>query len=168
LLTRTKREDFDSSYIRNFCPAAFDSYNFVPSVGTSGGILIIWKSSKFNGQLVFQNRFALSIELTSVISSSSWILSNIYAPCSIEGRAEFLQWLNEVDMADDVDWLLVGDFNLICSASDRNKLGWDIQKMLDFNAAISNLRLEEPKLHGHQFTWTNMQSSPLLERLIGF
>jgi exonuclease III len=32
-LQETKREDFDSAYIRNFCPAIYDSFNFVPSVG---------------------------------------------------------------------------------------------------------------------------------------
>jgi hypothetical protein len=92
---------------------------------------------------VFQNRFTLSIEFTSLISGSSWILTNIYAPCSMDGRADFLQWLNEVDMPDDMDWLLVGDFNLIRRMRDRNKPGGDVQNMLDFNAVISNLRLEE-------------------------
>jgi hypothetical protein len=61
----------------------------------------------------------------------------------MDGRADFLQWLNEVDMPDDMDWLLVGDFNLIRRMRDRNKPGGDVQNMLDFNAVISNLRLEE-------------------------
>jgi exonuclease III len=47
-LQETKREDFDSAYIRNFCPVVFDSFNFVPLVGTSGGIPTIWKSNKFS------------------------------------------------------------------------------------------------------------------------
>jgi endonuclease/exonuclease/phosphatase family metal-dependent hydrolase len=34
-----------------------------------------------------------------------------------------------------------------------------------FNAAISNLRVEELNLLGNKFTWTNKQVSPLLERL---
>jgi hypothetical protein len=37
--------------------------------------------------------------------------------------------------------------------------------MLNFNAAI---RIEELKLHGNRFTWSNMQQSPLLERLDWF
>jgi hypothetical protein len=40
--------------------------------------------------------------------------------------------------------------------------------MLEFNATISNLRLEEIKLYGNKFTWSNKQSSPLLERLDWF
>jgi hypothetical protein len=40
--------------------------------------------------------------------------------------------------------------------------------MLKFNAAISNLRLEELQLIGNKFTWTNKQDMPLLERLDWF
>jgi hypothetical protein len=46
-------------------------------------------------------------------------------------------------MEEDIDWLLVVDFNLIQQPSDTNKPGENIQKMLKFNVVISNLRLEE-------------------------
>jgi hypothetical protein len=55
-------------------------------------------------------------------------------------------------MLDDTEWLLVGDFNLIHIPSDKNKLGGNVQNMLDFNAAISSPRLEEIKLLGNKFT----------------
>lgn len=51
----TKREHFDSTYLRNFCPSSLDSFEFLPSVGASGGILVVWKSSRFLGRKVFQN-----------------------------------------------------------------------------------------------------------------
>jgi hypothetical protein len=40
--------------------------------------------------------------------------------------------------------------------------------MSAFNAAISNLRLEELKLSGNRYTWSNMQDNPLLEHLDWF
>jgi hypothetical protein len=40
--------------------------------------------------------------------------------------------------------------------------------MLSFNAAISNLGVEELKLYGNKFTWINKQESPMLERLDWF
>jgi hypothetical protein len=40
--------------------------------------------------------------------------------------------------------------------------------MLDFNVAITNLRLEELRLHGSRYTWSSKQASPLLERLDWF
>jgi hypothetical protein len=68
-------------------------------------------------------------------------------------------------MPDNVDWLLTGDFNLIRRPSDRNRPGGHIQDMMNFNAVISNLRLEELRLQGDKYTWSNMKVSPLLERL---
>lgn len=49
----TKRGVFDPSFIRLFAPASFDRFESLPSVGASGGSLIIWKSALFAGTLVF-------------------------------------------------------------------------------------------------------------------
>jgi hypothetical protein len=68
-------------------------------------------------------------------------------------------------MTCGIDWLIVGIFNSIIRQSDRSKPGGNIIGMLNFNVAISNLRIEELKLHGNRYTWLNMQTSPLLERL---
>ena len=76
-LHETKREEFDINYIKNFCPPDFDLFEFLPSVGASGGILVAWKSSAFLGQLVFSNCYAISIEFTSKMSSESWLLTAI-------------------------------------------------------------------------------------------
>jgi hypothetical protein len=54
-----------------------------------------------------------------------------------------------VDMPDEIEWLPVGDFNRMHTPSDRNKAGGSVQNMLDFNAVISNLRLEEFELLGN-------------------
>jgi len=40
-LQETKREAFDRPLVNNFCPSAFDTFEFIPSVGASGGILVI-------------------------------------------------------------------------------------------------------------------------------
>jgi hypothetical protein len=52
-LQETKRENFDSKYLRNFCPKKFNKFVFVPSVGASGGLIIIWNESLFKGALEF-------------------------------------------------------------------------------------------------------------------
>jgi hypothetical protein len=45
----------------------------------------------------------MSIEFTSTISGASWVLTNIYAPCTSEGGAEFLNWFSDIDMPDELD-----------------------------------------------------------------
>jgi len=71
-------------------------------------------------------------------------------------------------MPDDIDWLVVGDFNLYKNPEDRNKPDADVAEMLLFNNAISMLGLVELPLKGKRFTWSNKQLSPLLECLDWF
>jgi len=40
-LQETKKEHFDAMFLRNFCPPTFDKFEFLPSVGASGGTIII-------------------------------------------------------------------------------------------------------------------------------
>jgi hypothetical protein len=134
----------------------------------SGGTIVIWKSSRFLGQTVFQNDYAMSIEFVSTMLGASWILSNIYAPCMTEGKYQFLDWLHNVKMLDNCDWLLVGDFNLIRRSLDRNKPGGNVQEMPKFNAAISNLRLQELNIIGSKYNGLTNKPPLFLRGLTGF
>lgn len=40
-LQETKRTTFDKSFVKLFCPRKFDNFVFMPSIGTSGGLIII-------------------------------------------------------------------------------------------------------------------------------
>jgi hypothetical protein len=108
------------------------------------------------------------MEFCSNYNNDTWTLSNIYAPRTHAGKRDFLNWFKNVQMPDMTNWLLVGDFNLYRSPSDRNKSGTNHAEMYLFNEAISALGLVELPLKGRRFTWTNKQSSPLLERLDWF
>lgn len=66
-------------------------------------------------------------------------------------------------MDDNVNYLLVGDFNLIRTPSNRNKHGDNIYVMIRFNTIVSNLALEELPLKENKYTWPNNQSSSLLD-----
>lgn len=167
-LQETKREQFDLSYIRKFCPSQFDDFVFLPSVGASGGTITLWNSSVFRGSLIFQNSFATSVQFHSLHNNDSWVLTNIYAPCTPQGKRDFVAWLKNISMPSNIDWLLVGDFNLYRNPSDRNRDGADYAEMFLFNDAISNLGLIELPLKGKHFTWSNKQFPPLLERLDWF
>jgi hypothetical protein len=46
-----------------------------------------------------------------------------------EGKLEFVSWLRNVEMLEEINWLLVGDFNLIRSPENRNKPGGSMQEM---------------------------------------
>jgi hypothetical protein len=118
--------------------------------------------------MVFQNSYATSVEFTSQHNNDVWLLTNIYAPCTPQGKREFIQWFKNIEMPDNVDWLVVGDFNLYRSPEDRNRDRADHAEIYLFNEAISALGLVELPLKGKCYTWSNKQHPPLLERLDWF
>jgi endonuclease/exonuclease/phosphatase family metal-dependent hydrolase len=112
--------------------------------------------------------FALSVHFTSTQSAQSWTLVNIYGPCTGENRDKFVQWLYDLNIPDDEDWILMGDFNFIRSPNNRNKPGGNYNDMLIFNDIIRTQNLTEIAIKGRKYTWSNMQSDPLLEQLDWF
>lgn len=61
--------------------------------------------------------------------------------------------------------MVLGNFNLIWKAENRNRDCVDLNDMFLLNEAISVLGLTEITLQGRMFTWSNMESSSLLVKL---
>ena len=97
-----------------------------------------------------------------------WKLVNIYGPCQGDQRTSFTNWLFDLDIPSTEDWLLLGDFNYIHSQKNRNKPGGDVNDMFTFNDFIREQCLTELPIKGRNFTWSNMQQTPLLEQLDWF
>jgi exonuclease III len=167
-LQETKKSHFDLAFIKSCCPNDFDEFVYVPSNGASGGLIIIWKSSVFSGMIMHCEPFALSVYFTSKQDNFSWTLLNIYGPCSGDLRDDFVNWFYNLNIPDEEDWLICGDFNFIRSIDNRNKPGGDVDDMLLFNDLIRSQNLTEIPIKGRSFTWSNMQLDPLLEQLDWF
>jgi hypothetical protein len=156
---------FDQIIIRRSCPKRFDNFAYSPSVGASGGIIMLWNSAVFVGVLVEIKRFFIVINFTSTHNSDNWKMVTVYGPCKGLKRDEFFQWLYNLVIHVDSLWLLLGDFDFIRSIENRNKPGGDINEMFLFNDIIGHLGLIEMTLKGRLYTWSNMQNEPLLEQL---
>ena len=63
-LQETKCGFIDHRFIRKFCPKRFDNFVYAPSVGASGGILVLWNSAIFSGRLVETQSFGIIVEFT--------------------------------------------------------------------------------------------------------
>ena len=167
-LQETKRENFDISFIRNFAPRRFDCFDFIPSVGASGGLLVIWASSFFRGVVFEKLQFSITVDFSSMHSGECWRLTNIYGPCTEPDRSAFINWFRNCDVSDSINWLFMGDFNFYRSLENRNRPGGNLTDTLIFNDAIDHLGLIELPLKGRSYTWSNMQANPLLEQLDWF
>lgn len=167
-LQETKREHFDNFYIKNFCPKSFNKFDFVPSVGASAGLLVALNDHLFSGHTVSKNDFSITISFTSKHNGEQWYLTNVYGPCQQAERVIFINWFQILHMQDEDKWLILGDFNYSRYPQSRNREGGNIQDMFAFHEAISQLALVEIPLKGRNFTWSNMQEAPVLEKLDWF
>lgn len=75
-----KKGIFGSIISQELFPEKYKQFEFLPSVGASGGLLVAWDINHFDGVLSFNNDFAISIAFTSLLNEQSWILTNMYGP----------------------------------------------------------------------------------------
>jgi exonuclease III len=107
----TKKEYFDSAFIRNFAPRRFDKFIYAPSTGASGGILVCWNGSLFDGSVVDIQSFAISVSFSSRHDLNVWNLVNVYGPCTEPARSKFVLWMKNLNIQYGENWILLGDFN---------------------------------------------------------
>jgi len=62
-------------------------------------------------------------------------------------------------------WLLLGDFNLILNAQEKNNNRLNLQMINRFRATIDNLELARIELRGKKYTWCNDQQLPTMTRI---
>ena len=134
-------------------------------MGASGGIIILWNSTIFHGNLLEVHKSTIRINFTSTHNNVSWTIVTVYGPCRGLDRDIFVRWLYDIDIPSHEYWLIVGDFNFIRSVDNRNKPGADMNDIFIFNEIISHLSLVELPLKGRALTWSNIQDQPLLEQL---
>jgi hypothetical protein len=84
-------------------------------------------------------------------------MPRVYGPYQGREWQDFVDWLNNLQIEEEDNWMIMGDFNFYKSLENRNKQGGHVQDIMSFNSIISNLGLHEIPLMGRQFTWSNMQ-----------
>lgn len=72
-----------------------------------------WNSSIFSGEIIQILRFAITVKFTSRHNNEVWLLTTVYGPCQGSEREAFVNWLNNLQINDDENWMIIGDFNFI-------------------------------------------------------
>jgi hypothetical protein len=122
----------------------------------------------WNSFVECEESFGLAVTLTSLISSDTFVVTNVYGPCEGIARQNFVAWLFSLKIGQEDLWLILGDFNFYRFVENRNRDGANMTDIATFNEIISYLGLIELPLKGRGFTWSNMQMDPLLVQLDWF
>ncbi|PNT65299.1 hypothetical protein BRADI_4g40051v3 [Brachypodium distachyon] len=124
-------------------------------MGASGGILTAWNNNKFHlKQSLFRDR-SVSAQFDCCASSLTfWVTID-----------NFFQELFDLQQIVTGPWIIAGDFNTIRSADDRNSGRVTTTETLRFNNWLHDMQVQELPLLDRNFTWSNMQSTPILTRI---
>jgi hypothetical protein len=102
-IQETKVQSFDHSLVRKMAPKRFKQFAFSPANGALGGISIGWNDSLFQGQVLYTSKFAITISFSSTQNTEQWRLTSVCGPCHGQERQESIQWLNNLDIEDDIN-----------------------------------------------------------------
>ena len=97
--------------------------------------------------------------------NKTWSITGVYGPQSDADKVAFLQEITDVSTRVLPAWLLLGDFNLILNAHEKNNARVNLPMLNRFKATIDNLELARIELRGKKYTWSNDQQSPTMTRI---
>jgi hypothetical protein len=136
----------------------------LPPDGASGGIFIAWKHSLGTAAAVRVDNHCISVQFHPA-NGQDWWFTGVYGPQGDANKLMFLQELRDVRAACQGPWLVMGDYNLIVKAEDKNNDNLNRATMGRFCHLINDLGLHDVPMRGRKFTWSNQQDSPTLVRL---
>ena len=97
-----------------------------------------------------------------------WDLTGVYGPQQENEKMDFLNELRNIHNLVGPEWIILGDFNMIRRAREKNKGLINRRIMSLFNKTIDDLQLLELDLNGRAFTWSNEQNEPTMTRIDRF
>lgn len=162
-IQETKKSDF-SSRILSSISSKLDIWHFLPSQGSSGGILFGGDSNKVRIVSISLHTFCMDVHVENKLDSVIWQLTIVYGPVKRKLKSLFWAELDLVRQGQSLPWILCGDFNALRSIKDKSGSHLDISISRSFNSFINRHNLVEHQLPNRKFTWSNGHQFALLDR----
>jgi endonuclease/exonuclease/phosphatase (EEP) superfamily protein YafD len=108
-----------------------------------------------------REKFFISTVVRQLDTSNIWSFFMVYGPTDHHRRSEFLEELATTISVCPHPLVVVGDFNLITGADDKNNNNMNWPRAHRFNDCLASLTLREIKRVGARYTWTNKQINPV-------
>jgi hypothetical protein len=97
--------------------------------------------------------------------NNRWWITTVYGPQTHDDKLGFLRELAERRSLCPGPWLLLGDFNMILYAEEKNNDRLDRFIMSRFRHFVLEQEVKDLYLHGRRFTWSNEREVPTLTRI---
>ena len=143
--------------IRDITGSSRWSWDYLPSVGASGGIVVLWNSVWIDVININKGIFSISLNCISKDDQFSWLLTGVYGPNGGPRRRTFWNELDNICVNNQLPWVLGGDFNVIKCSNDKLGGSRITTSMKKFNDFINLHELIDLPLKGALYTWFNEQ-----------
>jgi exonuclease III len=165
-LQETKLNHFDPPLINRILGQDYNNnISFLPADGTKGGILLACKDIGYQFTDILIKEFTILVKVIERRTLSQWTLTGVYGPQDNLDKRLFLRELRGLKDSAQPAWLILGDFNLICSDQDKSNDYVDRRMISRFRRALNHIVVKEIPLVGKRFTWSNDRSSPTMTRI---
>lgn len=164
-LHETKLQSITRQKSRCFLPSNISDFHFKPANGSAGGILTAFNNRLFTLQSYSIRTFSHSSTITLRANNETFCVTNVYAPTNHDQKPEFLNELKSIAPDGNMPWIVLGDFNLMRYAFDKNNSNFRQSEADLFNETIHDLALIELPLLDRRFTWSNNRDQPTLQRI---
>jgi exonuclease III len=144
-IQETKLDHIDqqtASYIGGF---RLRSFAHRPATGTRGGILLLWNDDHVDISNIHIGTHLISANVSIRLCGTSFKLTTVYGPTDHAEKEAFLEEAIAAKPSDDSKWLIIGDFNLIYQAEDKNNGNLNFRLMGLFRKALATCHLKELK-----------------------
>ncbi|XP_026451679.1 uncharacterized protein LOC113352009 [Papaver somniferum] len=155
--------------IKQICGYKNVGWTLQQSVGSSGGMLILWDRDLVEVTDSLVGEYTLSILCTNKADNFQWILTNVYGPNKPVERTEFWVELDNICRYwMNIPWCLGGDFNTVIKCGEKKNCNKITSSMKMFSKFIVEHDLIDLPLKGARYTWSNGQANPVMCRLDRF
>jgi len=161
-IQETKLDYIDSLLALQVLGPQLSEFDYIPAMGTCGGVLIAWDPDQIEAHDSTALNFCLSMWLKEKGTEADFYLTNVYGPANDTDKPSFLDELRIAKPAPGTPWICLGDFNLIYEVKDKNNANLNRRLMGQFRNALDDCQLMEIALPNRRYTWSNERERPTL------
>jgi exonuclease III len=165
-LQETKMQSVDDRIVAETLGQAFlRHYAVLPAVGTRGGILLAIADGQYTMLAVDIRTYSAIVTIRNNTDGGEWTVTGVYGPQDDAAKLLLMQELRQIKLTAGERWAIMGDFNLICRASDKSNAQVNRRLLGSFQALREELEVKELQLQGRRFTWSSGSADSTLTKI---
>jgi exonuclease III len=122
-LQETRLDQIDTATTAYLGGFRLSNYAFKPAagvLGNRGGLLLLWNNDHLDVSEITIGEFHISATFCVRECGTLFRLTNVYRPSRHNRKLTFLREMESIKPPQGTKWMIVGDFNLIYKATDKN------------------------------------------------